>query len=165
MRKFIAGFKGIALVMACFVLAFAFMPCVAFAASEGDVGTYNGQDVTYHVGSSAEGSKYTESGWYNNAGQLLTANDSAVIRAKDTGNDDLFDRAGSILNTIKSGLLKISGAAVIIAVGCGVFMKKFSMGKQDKIETGNKLIRDSIVGFVVLNSMTYIVSYIQQLTK
>lgn len=77
----------------------------------------------------------------------------------------LFHKAGAILNTIKSGLLKISAAAVTIAVACGVFMKKFSMGKQDKIETGNKLIRDSIIGFVVLNSMTYITDYIMQLSN
>jgi len=77
----------------------------------------------------------------------------------------LFHKAGAILNTIKLGLLKISAAAVTIAVACGVFMKKFSMGKQDKIETGNKLIRDSIIGFVVLNSMTYITDYIMQLSN
>ena len=80
-------------------------------------------------------------------------------------DNDLFNKAGAILNTIKSGLLTISAAAVTIAVACGVFMKKFSMGKQDKIETGNKLIRDSIIGFVVLNSMTYITSYILSLTQ
>ena len=85
----------------------------------------------------------------------------------DLGADanTLFNKAGAILNTIKGGLLKISAAAVTIAVACGVFMKKFSMGKQDKIETGNKLIRDSIIGFVVLNSMTYITDYIMQLSN
>ena len=78
---------------------------------------------------------------------------------------DFFKTAGKMLNTIKNGLLSISAAAVTIAVACGVFMKKFSMGKQDKIETGNKLIRDSIIGFVVLNSMTYITSYIMNLSQ
>lgn len=80
-------------------------------------------------------------------------------------DSDLFNKAGAILNTVKGGLLKISAAAVTIAVACGVFMKKFSMGKQDKIETGNKLIRDSIIGFVVLNSMTYITDYVMSLSK
>lgn len=94
----------------------------------------------------------------------------AAVPSQYTGDlgadaNTLFNRAGAILNTIKGGLLKISAAAVTIAVACGVFMKKFSMGKQDKIETGNKLIRDSIIGFVVLNSMTYITDYIMQLSN
>jgi len=80
-------------------------------------------------------------------------------------SNDLFAKAGTMINTVKSGLLAISVGAVTIAVACGVFMKKFSMGKQDKIEMGNKLIRDSIIGFVVLNSMTYITSYITGLTN
>jgi len=93
-----------------------------------------------------------------------------AVGAQYTGNitsvdNDLFTKAGAILNTVKGGLLKISAAAVTIAVACGVFMKKFSMGKQDKIETGNKLIRDSIIGFVVLNSMTYITDYIMSISS
>ena len=74
----------------------------------------------------------------------------------------IFTEAGKIIDDVKSQLLGLSAGAVTIAVGCGVFMKKFSMGKQDKIEMGNKLIRDSIIGFAVLNSMTYITGYITQ---
>lgn len=80
-------------------------------------------------------------------------------------SNQLFGRAQYILDQVKKGLLGLSAGAVTIAVACGVFMKKFSMGKQDKIEVGNKLIRDSIVGFVVLNSMTYITSFIMTMSK
>lgn len=79
--------------------------------------------------------------------------------AIDTSKD-IFQEAAEIIDNVKGNILALSTGAVTIAVGCGVFMKKFSMGKQDKIEMGNKLIKDSIIGFAVLNSMTYITGYI-----
>lgn len=87
---------------------------------------------------------------------------SKIGFALEDGSDTIFGVAAKLIDDIKGELLMLSSGAVTIAVGCGVFMKKFSMGKQDKIEMGNKLIRDSIIGFVVLNSMTYITTYIQK---
>lgn len=47
-----------------------------------------------------------------------------------------------------------------IGVATGAFMKKFSMGKPDKIDTGNKLIKDSILGWVMINGLGLILTYI-----
>ena len=77
---------------------------------------------------------------------------------------DLQEATETWLTKIQNYMFKISTGAVVIAVGTGVFIKKFSMGKQDKIETGNKLIRDSIIGFVVLNAMPIIARTIQSMT-
>ena len=90
----------------------------------------------------------------------------------DDDDDDDGDGGDGIEATIDDGMAKIQGlmfkfstGAVVIAVGCGVFIKKFSMGKQDKIELGNKLIRDSIIGFIVLNAMPIIATTIQNFLK
>jgi len=69
------------------------------------------------------------------------------------------------MEKVQSLMFKFSTGAVVIAVGCGVFIKKFSMGKQDKIELGNKLIRDSIIGFIVLNAMPIIATTVQGFLK
>ena len=79
----------------------------------------------------------------------------------DYQDDAIADTVDSGMAKIQSLMFKFSTGAVVIAVGCGVFIKKFSMGKQDKIELGNKLIRDSIIGFVVLNAMPIIATTVQ----
>ena len=83
----------------------------------------------------------------------------------DSKYDDIFSEVGDIFNYVQSKLLQLSGAGLVIAVAIGVFMRKFSMGKQDKIETGNKLIRDSLIGFTFLNSMPVVVKTIMGLTS
>ena len=72
-------------------------------------------------------------------------------------HDNIFSEVDYMFNFVQSKFFEISGAAAIIAVGIGIFMKKFSMGRQDKIETGNKLIRDSLIGFLFLNSMPVVI--------
>ena len=82
---------------------------------------------------------------------------SEVVLADDPAYSDIFNQADVMFSYVQGKLFQLSGGAVIIAVGIGIFMKKFSMGKQDKIETGNKIIRDSLVGFLFLNSMPVVV--------
>ncbi len=78
---------------------------------------------------------------------------------------NIFDAATGMINDVKGQMIAISGALAAVGVGTGVFMKKLSMGKQDKIELGNKIIKDSIVGWFVLNSITYILAYLSNFTS
>ena len=86
----------------------------------------------------------------------------------DVGNDgvysDLFSEAESIFDYVTSKFFELSTGAVIIAVAIGVFFRKFSMGKQEQIEKGNKLIRDSLIGYLMLNSMPVIARTIKGFT-
>jgi len=106
----------------------------------------------------------------------LMSNFSFAAKNEDDGangaNGANKEEVTSLEGTIDDGMAKIQGlmfkfsaGAVVIAVGCGVFIKKFSMGKQDKIELGNKLIRDSIIGFIVLNAMPIIATTVQNFLK
>ena len=55
---------------------------------------------------------------------------------------DLFGNADKLLNDIYLKFVGMSTAAAGVGVGTGVFMKKLSLGKQDKIELGNKVTKD-----------------------
>lgn len=91
---------------------------------------------------------------------------SSFSFAEDGNYEDGIDQVVSDgMEKVQSLMFKFSTGAVVIAVGCGVFIKKFSMGKQDKIELGNKLIRDSIIGFIVLNAMPIIATTVQSFLK
>ncbi|MBP5427259.1 MAG: hypothetical protein J6Y29_05160 [Clostridiales bacterium] len=74
--------------------------------------------------------------------------------------DNIFDGFQQMLDAVKGKILGFSTAAVVIGVGVGAMMKKFSMGKQDKIEMGNKLMKDSIIAFVILNATPRILNFV-----
>ena len=60
-----------------------------------------------------------------------------------------------LANTIRA----VSTAAALVGVGTGAFLKKFSLGKPDRIETGNKLITNSIWAWVMINGLLLILNY------
>lgn len=78
---------------------------------------------------------------------------------------DVFSEFDHILNYVQNRLLELSTAGVVIAVAIGVFQKKFSMGKPESIEKGNKLIKESLIAFLFLNSMPVIVKTIKGFTS
>lgn len=64
---------------------------------------------------------------------------------------------------IKSWFLKIATPAAAVAVGTGVFMKKFSFGDENKIATGKKIIRGSLFSYAFILAIDLILSAIQSL--
>ena len=75
-----------------------------------------------------------------------------------------------IVTTIKKGfeaieswILKISTPAAAVAVGTGVFMKKFSFGDEEKIRTGKKLIKGSLFSYGFILAINLILSAIKSL--
>jgi hypothetical protein len=78
---------------------------------------------------------------------------------------DLFGNASQLLNDVYLKFVGMSTAAAGVGVGTGTFMKKLSFGKQDKIELGNKVIKDSIIGWVVLNGLGLILNFASTYTK
>lgn len=66
-------------------------------------------------------------------------------------------------NKIKSWLLAVSTPAAAVAVGTGVFMKKFSFGDEEKIRTGKSIIRGSLFSYAFLLLLDLILSTIEGL--
>jgi hypothetical protein len=77
----------------------------------------------------------------------------------------LFENADKLLNDIYLKFVGMSTAAAGVGVGTGVFMKKLSLGKQDKIELGNKVTKDSIIGWATLNALGIILNFASTYTK
>ena len=48
-------------------------------------------------------------------------------------------------------------------MGCGVFMKKFSFGDEEKIRTGKKLIKGSLFSYAFILAINLILSAIKSL--
>ena len=65
--------------------------------------------------------------------------------------------------SIESWLLKIATPAAAVAVGTGIFMKKFSFGDEEKIRTGKKLIKGSLFSYAFILAIDLILSAIKSL--
>lgn len=66
--------------------------------------------------------------------------------------------------SIESWILKIATPAAAVAVGTGVFMKKFSFGDEEKIRTGKRIIRGSLFSYAFILAIDLILSAIKTLT-
>lgn len=64
---------------------------------------------------------------------------------------------------IESWILKLSTPAAAVAVGVGVFMKKFSFGDEEKIRTSKKVIRGSLFSYGFILAIDLILSAINSL--
>ncbi len=65
--------------------------------------------------------------------------------------------------TIETWLMRIATPAAAVAVGSGVFMKKFSFGDEEKIRTGKRIIRGSLFSYAFILCIDLILSAIQLL--
>lgn len=65
--------------------------------------------------------------------------------------------------SIESWILKLATPAAAVAVGTGVFMRKFSFGDEEKIRTGKKLIKGSLFSYGFILAINLILSAIKSL--
>ena len=79
------------------------------------------------------------------------------------GDPQIVSKVNSAFENIKNWILKISTPAAAVAVGTGVFMKKFSFGDEEKIRTGKKLIKGSLFSYGFILAIDLILSAIKSL--
>ncbi|MBP5427264.1 MAG: hypothetical protein J6Y29_05185 [Clostridiales bacterium] len=75
-------------------------------------------------------------------------------------NETILDSFNNMLNDVKKSLLKYSAAAAAIGIATGAFMKKFSFGRQEQIEKGGKLMRNSVIAFVIVHAAPRILNFV-----
>ena len=73
----------------------------------------------------------------------------------------LIKKIDSAFETIQSWLVTLSTPAAAVAVGVGVFMKKFSFGDEERIRTAKKLIRGSLFSYGFILAIDLILSTIK----
>lgn len=64
---------------------------------------------------------------------------------------------------IEEWLLKLATPAAAVAIGTGVFMKKFSFGDEERIRIAKKLIRSSLFSYGFILAIDLILSAIKTL--
>lgn len=79
------------------------------------------------------------------------------------GDPQIVTKITSAFESIKDWLLKIATPAAAVAVGSGVFMRKFSFGDEEKIRTGKKLIKGSLFSYAFILAIDLILSAIKSL--
>ena len=77
----------------------------------------------------------------------------------------LVNTITSAFETIESWLLRISTPAAAVAVGSGIFMKKFSFGDEERLRAGKKIIRGSLFSYAFILCIDLILSAIQLLVS
>ncbi len=79
------------------------------------------------------------------------------------GDPKIVTKINSAFENIEKWLLKISTPAAAVAVGTGVFMRKFSFGDEEKIRMGKKIIRGSLFSYAFILAIDLILSAIKSL--
>ena len=79
------------------------------------------------------------------------------------GDPEIVGKINSAFESIKGWIIKIATPAAAVAVGTGVFMKKFSFGDEEKIRTGKKLIKGSLFSYAFILAIDLILSAIKSL--
>lgn len=75
----------------------------------------------------------------------------------------LVNKLENAFEDIEGWIIKLATPAAAVAVGTGVFMKKFSFGDEEKIRTGKKLIKTSLFSYAFILAIDLILSAIKSL--
>ena len=75
----------------------------------------------------------------------------------------LVNKIQNAFADIASWLIKLATPAAAVAVGTGVFMKKFSFGDEERLRMGKKVIRTSLFSYVFILAIDLILSARQSL--
>lgn len=79
------------------------------------------------------------------------------------GDPKIVSKINSAFESIEGWILKISTPAAAVAVGTGLFMKKFSFGDEERIRTGKKLVKSSLFSYAFILAIDLILSAIKTL--
>ena len=79
------------------------------------------------------------------------------------GDPEIVGKINSAFESIEKWILKISTPAAAVAVGSGIFMKKFSFGDEEKIRMGKKIIKGSLFSYAFILAIDLILSAIKSL--
>ena len=88
---------------------------------------------------------------------------SFIKNSNAWGDPEIVNKINSAFEEIKSWIIKLSTPAAAVAVGTGVFMKKFSFGDEERIRMGKKIIKGSLFSYAIILGIDLILSAIKSL--
>jgi hypothetical protein len=89
----------------------------------------------------------------------VEATSLAGLSGGGTGSDIIVSLTKAA-KEIFADLALLSHPAAGIGIAIGALMKKFSMGRQDRVEMGNKLIKDTFIAWGTINSVNAIIFFV-----
>ncbi len=92
---------------------------------------------------------------------LLILFNGVICNAASTPK--LVSTMENAFESIESWLLKLATPAAAVAVGTGLFMKKFSFGDEEKIRTGKKLVKTALFSYAFILAIDLVLSAIESL--
>ena len=75
----------------------------------------------------------------------------------------LVSKLNSAFESIEKWLITLSTPAAAVAVGVGIFMKKFSFGDEERIRVAKKLIRGALFSYAFILAIDLVLSAIKSL--
>ena len=75
----------------------------------------------------------------------------------------LISKLDGAFKNIEDWIIKLATPAAAVAVGTGVFMKKFSFGDEERIRMGKKIIRTSLFSYGFILAIDLILYAIESL--
>lgn len=81
------------------------------------------------------------------------------------GYPKLVSKLISAFENIEKYIVAISTPIAAVAIGSGFLMQKFSLGDEERIRTGKKLIRTSIISYTFILALDLIINLIESLIK
>lgn len=75
----------------------------------------------------------------------------------------IVTKLNTAFGKIKDWIIKLSTPAAAVAVGTGIFIKKFSFGDEERMRTGKKLIRNSLYSYGFILAIDLILAAIKSL--
>ena len=81
------------------------------------------------------------------------------------GYPKLINKIISAFDSIKSYIIAIATPIAAVAIGFGFLMQKFSFGDEERIRTGKKLIKTSIVCYSFILVLDLIINLVETIIK
>lgn len=79
------------------------------------------------------------------------------------GDPQIVGKINSAFLNIEKWIIQISTPAAAVAVGSGIFMRKFSFGDEERIRMGKKIIKGSLFSYALIMAIDLILSAIESL--
>lgn len=88
---------------------------------------------------------------------------SLINQSLCVGTPKLVSILEKAFQSIESWLIKLATPMAAVAVGSGLFMQKFSLGDEEKIRTGKKLVKTALFSYVFILAIDLVLSAIESL--
>ena len=75
----------------------------------------------------------------------------------------LVNKVNDAFKEIEEWILKISTPAAAVAICSGALMRKFSFGDEEKIRTGKKLVRNSLISYAFILAIDLVLAAVKSL--